>query len=65
MGKLFDFCGGRKTTFALLLFVAVTTFLFLNKCDFAGWSNFIIWVFGTYALGNGVEHVGKAMKKGK
>jgi hypothetical protein len=65
MEKLFNFCGGRKTTFALLLFIAVTVFLFLNKCDFTGWSNFIIWVFGSYALGNSIEHVGKALKKGK
>jgi len=63
MGKLFDFCGGRKTCFALLLFIAVTAFLFLNKCDFGQWSEFIIYIFGTYAGSNAVEHVAKGIKK--
>ena len=63
MSKLFDFFGGRKTTFALLLFVAVTVFLYMNKCDFSGWADFIVWVFGVYAIGNGVEHVGNGLKK--
>jgi hypothetical protein len=63
MGKLFDFCGGRKTTFALLLLVALTTFLFLDKCVFAEWLDGIIWIFGVYAVGNGVEHVGKGISK--
>ena len=63
MGKLFDFCGGRKTTFALLLFIAVTVILFLDKCDFNQFSNFVVWVFGSYMIGNGVEHVGKGLAK--
>ena len=63
MGKLFEFCGGRKTTFALLLFVAVTAFLFLDKTDYSGWLEGIVYIFGTYAIGNGIEHVGKGMKK--
>ena len=63
MGKVFEFCGGRKTTFALLLFVAVTSFLFSDKTDYSGWLEGIVYIFGTYAIGNGIEHVGKGMKK--
>jgi len=63
MIKLYDFFGGRKTTFAILLFVAVTVFLFLDKTDYSGWLEGIVYIFGTYAIGNGIEHVGKGMKK--
>ena len=63
MGKLFDFCGGRKTTFALLLLIALTTFLFLDKCVFTEWLDGIVWIFGVYAVGNGVEHVGNGLRK--
>ena len=63
MIKLYEFFGGRKTTFAILLLIAVTTFLFLNKCDYSGWLDGIVWIFGTYAIGNGIEHIGNGMKK--
>tara|TARA_R100000656_G_scaffold81064_1_gene59392 strand:- start:282 stop:476 length:195 start_codon:yes stop_codon:yes gene_type:complete len=63
MNKLFEFFGGRKTTFALLLFVSVIAILFLDKCDFNQFSNFVIWVFGSYMIGNGIEHVGIGLKK--
>ena len=63
MGKLFDFFGGRKTTFTLLLFIAVTVFLYTQKCDFDQWSEFMIWGFGVYALGNGAEHIANGIKK--
>jgi len=65
MEKLFNFCGGRKTTFALLLFIAVTSFLFLDKCDFAGWLDSVVWIFGLYAAGNGAEHIADGLKKKK
>ncbi len=61
MNKFFDFLGGRKMFFALVLTVVVTIFLFANKCDFDQWSNFCIWVFGSYAIGNGVEHISKGI----
>lgn len=63
MNKLYNFFGGRKTTFAVLLFVAVTCFLFLDKCDYSGWLDGIVYIFGTYAIGNGIEHVGIGLKK--
>ena len=63
MEKLFDFFGGRKTTFALILFISVVAILFLEKCDFNQFSNFVIWIFGTYCVGNGIEYVGKGLKK--
>jgi hypothetical protein len=63
MIKLYEFFGGRKTTFAILLLIAVTTFLFLNKCDYSGWLDGIVWIFGTYAIGNGIEHIGNGLKK--
>ena len=44
MNKVFEFFGGRKTAFALLLFIVVTALLFLHKCDFPQWSEFIIWI---------------------
>tara|TARA_R110000765_G_scaffold166976_1_gene271865 strand:- start:414 stop:608 length:195 start_codon:yes stop_codon:yes gene_type:complete len=62
MNNFFGFLGGRKMFFALILTVVVSTFLFLDKCDFAQWSNFVIWIFGTYAIGNGIAHIGDGMK---
>jgi len=63
MGKLFEFCGGRKTTFALLLLIVVTVFLYMDKCDFSGWLDGITWIFGMYAVGNGAEHLANGLKK--
>jgi len=63
MDKLYNFFGGRKTTFALLMFIAVTVFLYTERCDFSQWSEFMIWGFGVYALGNGAEHIAKGLKK--
>jgi len=63
MKNFFDFLGGRKMFFALILTIVVSIFLFTDKCDFNQWSNFCIWVFGTYAIGNGVAHIGSGMSK--
>ena len=63
MENIYNWFGGRKTTFAILLLIAVTIFLFLDKATFSNWSEFVIWIFGVYALGNGVEHIGKGLKK--
>ena len=63
MKNFFDFLGGRKMFFALILTIVVSVFLFTDKCDFNQWSNFCIWVFGTYAIGNGVAHIGNGMSK--
>jgi hypothetical protein len=63
MEKFFKFLGGRKMFFALVLMLIVSIFLFTSKCDFPQWSNFVVWVFGTYAIGNGVEHLADGLKK--
>jgi|TARA_R110001592_G_scaffold251500_1_gene514148 hypothetical protein len=57
MDKIFNLFGGRKMFFAILLTIIATIFLFIDKSDFAGWSNFMIWIFGSYAIGNGIEHI--------
>ena len=56
MQKLFDFLGGRKMFFA-------TTFLFIGKADFTNWSDFVMWIFGIYAVGNGAEHLASRGKE--
>ena len=63
MEKFFEFLGGRKMFFALVLMIIVSIFLFAGKCDFPQWSDFCIWVFGSYAVGNGVEHLAKGISK--
>lgn len=62
MEKLFNVLGGRKMFFAIILLVIATIFLFVDKSDFGGWSNFVIWIFGTYCVGNGMEHISKINK---
>jgi|TARA_R110001592_G_scaffold20489_7_gene83054 hypothetical protein len=63
MQKLFDFLGGRKMFFAILLFLCATTFLFIGKADFTNWSDFVMWIFGIYAVGNGAEHLASRGKE--
>ena len=41
----------------IILLIIATIFLFVDKSDFAGWSNFVIWIFGSYCVGNGLEHL--------
>jgi hypothetical protein len=56
MDKMFEFLGGRKMFFAIVLLLIATIFVFTDKSDVAGWSNFVIWIFGSYCIGNGIEH---------
>ncbi len=49
--------------FALVLMASVSVFLFTDRCDFPQWSNFVVWVFGTYAIGNMGEHIANGLKK--
>ena len=65
MGKLFEFFGGRKTTFALILFIAIIAILFLDKCTFDQFSNLTIWIFGSYMVGNGIEHISTGINSKK
>ena len=62
MQKLFDFLGGRKMFFAILLFLCATAFLFIGRADFSNWSEFVMWIFGIYAAGNVGEHVSTGIK---
>lgn len=59
MNKLFDLLGGRKMALAIILFVIATVLLFVGKADFSSWGEFIKWIFGIYAVGNGAEHLAK------
>ncbi len=63
MVNLFDFFGGRKTFFAVMLFIALTIFLVIDKCNFPQWLDGIVWIFGVYAAGNGAEHIAEGLKK--
>ena len=63
MEKVFNGVGGRKMFFAIILLVIATIFLFIDKSDFGGWSNFVIWIFGTYCVGNGIEHISEMNSK--
>ena len=63
MQKLFDFLGGRKMFFAILLFLCATAFLFLGKADFSNWAEFVMWIFGIFAVGNGAEHLANRGKE--
>lgn len=65
MEKLYKIFGGRKMLFALILLIIATIFLFTEKSDFGGWSNFVIWIFGTYCVGNGIEHFSDKTNKQK
>ena len=38
MKKIYEFLGGRKMTFALMLFVIATIILWAGKSDFSGWN---------------------------
>ena len=63
MEKVFGFIGGRKMFFAILLFICATLFLFTGKADFTDWSQFVMWIFGIYAVGNTGEHLSNLGKK--
>ena len=57
MKKIYEFLGGRKMFFAMILLIIATIFVFADKSDVSSWSNFVIWVFGSYCVGNGIEHI--------
>ena len=43
--------------FAILLFLSSTFFLIIGKAEFSDWSQFVMWIFGIYAVGNAGEHL--------
>ena len=59
MEKIYNLLGGRKMFFAIILLIISTIFLFMEKSDFSGWSNFMIWIFGSFAIGNGIGKFGQ------
>jgi len=46
----------RKFIIAVILTVLSTAFLLLGVIDENTWSELIIWIFGTFAVGNAAEH---------
>jgi len=63
MATIYDWFGGRKLFFGMVLFVIATLlFLFSDKTDFDGWSQLVMWIFGIYAVGNVGEHLSDGMK---
>ena len=66
MSNIYDWFGGRKLFFGLVLFIIATLlFLFSDKTDFDGWSQLVMWIFGIYAVGNVGEHVSEGLTKQK
>ena len=51
--------GSKKLICAFACFVSASIFVAWGKADFAGWAEFVKWIFGIYAAGNVGEHVSK------
>ena len=51
----------KKLICAGICFVAATVFVLAGKADFAGWAEFVKWIFGIYAAGNVGEHASKSL----
>jgi nitrate/nitrite transporter NarK len=65
MQKIYDFMGGRKLLFALILMLIVSVFVWFGKANADQWISFNQWIFGIYAGGNAGEHFANAIKKRK
>lgn len=63
MKNMYDFLGGRKVLFALVLTTIMTALVFTGDASIDDWTNFMKWVFLGYVGGNGVEKVSNALKK--
>ena len=63
MNKLFRLTGGRKTLLALILILGSIFAMAQGHIDFEAWQNFVIYIFGAYVVGNGIEHIGNGIKK--
>ena len=64
MNNFFNKMGGRKLIFAILLTAIASLMLWFDKSTTAEWREFMIWIYGTYAVGNVGEHLSGMMKKG-
>ena len=51
----------KKLLCAGVCFLAASIFVAIGKADFAGWADFVKWVFGIYADGNVGEHASKTL----
>ena len=49
--------GSKKLICAVICFLAAKIFVLARIADFAGWAEFVKWIFGIYAAGNVGEHV--------
>ena len=62
MENIYKFFGGRKLSFALLIVLILTVFVFTNKANVGEWSELILWIFGIYSGGNVGEWIAKKAK---
>lgn len=63
MQKVFNYMGGRKTFFGLVLMVTMVVFVVIDKATVNDYTEFMKWIFLTYVGGNGVSHIAKAFNK--
>lgn len=55
--------GWRKLLFAIILTILASLFAYFKEVQFNDWSNFMIWIYGSYATTNVGEHFGKLFAK--
>lgn len=63
MNKVYDFLGGRKVLFALILTVIISLMVYTDHAKIKDWTDFMKWVFVAYVGGNGAEHIAKNISK--
>ena len=51
--------GKRKIYFAIVLTVLACIFAYIKDVAFNDWATFMIWLYGSYAVGNVGEHFAK------
>jgi len=49
----------RKFILSIFILVSRTVFVATGSIEYEIWMELVKWVFGFYALGNGIEHVSK------
>jgi nitrate/nitrite transporter NarK len=52
MKNIYDFFGGRKYFFSLLLLLISVIFVASGKATFSEFSDYVMWIFGIYSAGN-------------
>ena len=63
MQNLYTFLGGRKLTFAFLIVVILSVFVFTNKATASEFTEAVLWIFGIYSGGNVGEWLSKKNNK--